>query len=59
MSQWKLYVDETFNDHDFGVGVLLITTEDWRVCYALKIMLRAMNIEAEYTTLIVGLKTTK
>lgn len=58
-STWKLYVDGASNDHYSRAGVVLITPEGHKICYALKLDFGATNNEAEYESLIHRLKIAK
>lgn len=51
-----MYVDGASNDHNSGEGVVLITPEGHKICYTLKLDFGAINNEAEYESLIHGLK---
>lgn len=54
--KWKLYVEAASNDHDSGVGVILITPEGRRISYALRLAFKATHNEGEYEAMIIGLK---
>ena len=57
--QWKLYVDGARNDYCSGAGVVLETPEGRSLCYALRLEFPSTNNEAEYESLIAGLRIAK
>lgn len=56
---WELCVGGASNDHNSGAGVVLITPEGRKVCYAMKLDFGANNNEAKYESLVHGLKIAK
>lgn len=36
-SKWQLFMDGTYNGHDFGAGVILITSEGRWISYVLRL----------------------
>lgn len=57
--QWKLFVDGASNNFCLGAGVVLENLEGRAISYALRLEFLAINNEAEYEALIVGLKVVK
>ena len=57
--QWVLYMDGASNENRLGAGIMLISLKGQKIHYALHFGFQASNNEAEYETLIVGLKVAK
>ena len=57
--QWILYVDEASNENGSGVDMMLISTEEYKINCALWFRFQASNNEAEYKTLLAGLRLAK
>ncbi|OMO62055.1 hypothetical protein CCACVL1_23055 [Corchorus capsularis] len=53
---WKLYVDDSSNNQMSGAGLMLISPENLKFQYSLRFKFKASNNEAEYETVITGLK---
>ncbi|KAH7861387.1 hypothetical protein Vadar_025452 [Vaccinium darrowii] len=56
---WKLFVDGPLNYKGSGVGIILVVPYETTHEHALKLNFSALNNEAEYDALIVGLKIAK
>ena len=56
---WRLFVDGSSNEHNSGVGLILITPEGHRIHCTLRFDFSASNNEAEYEALLVGLRLTR
>ena len=54
--QWQLHVDGSSNTHDRGAGIVVSTPEEDSVECALRFDFKATNNQAEYETLIAGLR---
>ena len=52
---WKVYVDGATNHKGFGVGLVLISPERITIEKSLRLGFSAMNNEAEYKTLLIGM----
>ena len=52
-------MDNTSNDTEFGVDIMLINPKGHKIHYALCFGFKASNNEAEYEALIAGLRLTK
>lgn len=59
LSQCKLYVNRTSNDHDSEAGVVLITSKGRMICYILKLGFQEKNNEAKFETLTAEHKMVK
>ena len=57
--KWGLYVDGSLNDGGSGAGLILVSLEGHRMNCALRFGFKASNNEAEYESLITGLKLAK
>ena len=53
---WKLYVDDSLTDRGGGAGLILISPAGTPLKYAVKLHSIASNNEAEYETLLFGLR---
>ena len=54
-SSWKLYVDGAANQRGFGVGLVVVSPDKITIEKSLRLGFSAMNNEAEYKTLLVGM----
>ena len=54
--EWVLHVDDSSTRADLRVGLVLVGPHGAKILYALKFGFEASNNEAEYETLIAGLK---
>lgn len=52
LARWKQYTDRASNERSSRIGVILVTLEEWTICYALKLEFLATNNEVEYKALI-------
>ena len=52
---WKVYVDGTVNHRGFGVGLVLISLEMITIKKSLRLGFLAINNEAKYKALLVGM----
>ncbi|XP_024019753.1 uncharacterized protein LOC112091128 [Morus notabilis] len=57
--KWKLYVDGSSNDNDFGAGLVLHTPEGHKITSAVRFEFPASNNEVEYDALLAGLRLTE
>ncbi|VFQ65912.1 unnamed protein product [Cuscuta campestris] len=53
---WVMSIDESSRSRSCGVGIVLITPENFRIYYAIRFQFRVSNNEAEYEGLINGLR---
>ena len=51
-----MYANGASNDRSSGAKIVLVTLEDWSICYDLKLDFPTTNNETKYKVLIVGLK---
>ena len=56
LTKWKLFVDESSNQHDCGAGLVLQTPSSKQMEYAIRMEFKATNNEAEYENLLVRLR---
>jgi ribonuclease HI len=56
LDHWKMYFDGSLKLGRAGAGVLFISLEGKQLKYVLQILWQATNNEAEYETLIHGLR---
>jgi len=58
---WELYVDGSSSKYRVGAGagILLISPEGHKIPYALRFSFKTTNNEAEYETLLAGLRLAK
>ena len=54
---WKVFVDGASNAMGVGVGIVIVTPEGIQLEHSFKLGFRASDNEAEYETLLAGLKT--
>ena len=54
-SSWKLYVDGAANQRGFGVGLVVVSPDNITIEKSLRLGFSAMNNEAEYKNLLVGM----
>ncbi|GJW68943.1 reverse transcriptase domain-containing protein [Tanacetum coccineum] len=54
---WKLYTDEASSSDGSGVGLMLVSPEGKEFTYALRFEFKITNNEAEFETLLTGLRT--
>ena len=54
---WKVFVDGASNAMGVGVGIVIATPEGIRLEHSFRLGFRASNNEAEYETLLAGLRT--
>ena len=52
--KWMLFIDESFNQNDYGVGLVLQPPLDEQMEYVVRIRFKAINNEAEYEALVAG-----
>ena len=52
---WEVYVDGAINQRGSGVGLVLVSPEKITIEKSLRLGFSAMNNEAEYETLLVGM----
>ena len=52
---WELYVDEATNQRGSGVGLVLVSPEKVTIEKSLRLSFSAMNNEAEYEVLLMGM----
>ena len=52
---WRVYVDGAVNQRGFGVGLVLISPEKITIEKSLRLGFSAINNEAEYEALLVGM----
>ena len=55
LSAWEVYVDEASNQKGSGIGLVLISPEKISVKKSLRLDFSAMNNEAEYEALLMGM----
>ena len=53
---WTMYFDGSVMAPDSGAGVVLISSDGSRLCYAIHLHFSALNNAAEYEALINGLR---
>ena len=53
---WKMFLDGAFSIMEVGVGVVSVTLEGIRVEHSFRLGFKASNNEAEYETLLAGLR---
>ncbi|GFY95599.1 hypothetical protein Acr_10g0009840 [Actinidia rufa] len=56
LAWWILYVDGSSNQHGCGAGLVIQTSSGEQMEYAIRIGFKAANNEAEYETLLAGLR---
>nr|GMD07946.1 uncharacterized protein LOC109188642 [Ipomoea batatas] len=56
---WKMHVDSASSQKHHGVGVMLTTSEGFRLYYALEYQFKTSNNEAEYESILGGLRVAK
>ena len=56
---WEIHVDNSFNSHGSGAGVIIIDSNKVKICYALQFGFKASNNEAEYEAIIAELRMSK
>ncbi|XP_019166527.1 PREDICTED: uncharacterized protein LOC109162263 [Ipomoea nil] len=56
---WELHADEATSSQHCGGGVMLITSEGFRLYYALSYQFQASNNEAEYEAVLGGIRLAK
>ena len=56
---WKIFVDRSSNENGSGVGIILISPEGHRLHTTLRFRFEASNIEAEYESLLEGLRVAR
>ena len=54
-SSWKVYVDGAANQRGFGVGLVVISPKGVVIEKSLRLGFLAMNNEAEYEALLIGI----
>uniref|UniRef100_A0A2N9GJR4 RNase H type-1 domain-containing protein n=1 Tax=Fagus sylvatica TaxID=28930 RepID=A0A2N9GJR4_FAGSY len=57
--KWELFVDEASNSKGSGAGIVLVSPEGLILEQAIRLKFSASYNEAEYETLLIGLKTAK
>ncbi|XP_024021322.1 uncharacterized protein LOC112091560 [Morus notabilis] len=55
-TKWRLYVDGASSENGSGAGVLLISPKGYKITSAVRFKFKVSNNEAEYETLIAGLR---
>ena len=56
LARWILFIDGSSNQHDCGSGLIIQTPSGEQMEYAIRIGFKATNNEAEFETLLAGLK---
>ncbi|GFZ18492.1 hypothetical protein Acr_27g0002310 [Actinidia rufa] len=56
LAKWKLFVDESSNQHGCGAGLVLQTPSSEQIEYAIRLGFRATNNEAGYEALLTVLR---
>lgn len=56
IQMWKVFVDGASSAMGAGVGIVIITPEGIRLEYYFRLGFRASNNEAEYESLLAGLR---
>ncbi|GFS40384.1 hypothetical protein Acr_00g0068230 [Actinidia rufa] len=54
--RWKLFINESSNQHGYGAGLVLQSSLGEQVEYAIRIGFKATNNEAEYEALLASLR---
>ena len=56
---WRLFVDGASNPEGSGAGLMIVSPDNLRLKYALRLNFKASNNEAEYEALLAGLRVAK